>query len=374
MDLREILEKIKKAPKPFETEEWPSFILGPVFELPCLNEIKKIGKKLPVFFREAQEKYEKIGKEVFQKTLPSEISVKFQNFIKKIGNSVKHDFPLFVHVDGIFDGKKLWLIEIGTDPEGISLILNMNQIYGITQNQEFFEVLPSKVAVALPSSQNFYTPDFREITKRANEESKEWIFVNDFSEKELKEISEKEKGIFYRATTSLGAIDSFIIEVSRIFLDWVHSPKIYLGSKIFLLFSEILKEMVPLSFLTPVRDEEIIKMKKSQRKEWIVKPTANQRSGEQVFRGDQLTNKKWQEILSREGFIVQRYIQPQEIEVKGINFREEKVDFKGKSKVSGFFVLDQDKEKYHLFGVNLTLRNSVRIHGATDALIAPCYF
>jgi len=372
MNLREILEKMKKAPRPFQSEVWPSFILGPVFEIPYLNEVKKIGKKLSDFFKEAQEKYEKMGKETFQKTLPLEILVKFQNFTKRIGNSVKHDFPLFVHFDGIFDGKKLWLTEIGVDPEGISLILNMNQIYGITQNQEFFEILPSKVVVALPLSQNFYAPDFREITKRANEKCKEWIFANDFSEKELREISEKEKGIFYRATTSLGAIDSFIIEVSRIFLKWIHSPRIYLGSKIFLLFSEVLKETVPLSFLTPVTDEEIIKMKRTQRKEWIVKPTANQRSGERVFRGDQLTNKKWQEILTTQGFILQRYIPPQEIEVEAIDPQGKEMSFKGKSKISAFFVWNG--KSYSLFGIIMTLRNSIRIHGATDALIAPCYF
>ncbi len=371
MNLREILGEIKKAPKPFETEVWPSFILGPTFELPYLNEVKNVEKKLSDFFKEAQKKYEKMGKEVFQKTLPSEISVKFQNFIKRVGDSVKYDFPLFVHFDGIFDGEKLWLAEIGVDPEGISLILNMNQIYGITQNQEFFENLPSRVAVGVPQSQSFYFPDFREMVKKVNENGKEWIFANDFTEKELREISKKEKGIFYRATTSLGAVDG-IIGLSEIFLNWIHSPGIYLGSKIFLLSSEILKEMIPLSFLTPITDEEIVKMKKDQRKEWIVKPTANQRSGERIFRGDQLTNKKWQEILSSQGFILQKYIPPQEIEVEAINPQGEMFNFKGKSKVSAFFVWNG--KRYSLFGIIMTLRNSIRIHGATDALIAPCYF
>ena len=117
---------------------------------------------------------------------------------------------------------------------------------------------------------------------------------------------------------------------------------------------------------------------KKQRKEWIVKPVYNW-GANGFHQGGDFGRDQWNQMIlglpdksASQGMLLQRKVNSALYERSGLAPNGEllKLD-KLRTRVSPFYLFWQGTSK--LVGVVITLRRSIKVHGATDSIIAICY-
>jgi hypothetical protein len=293
-------------------------------------------------------------------------------------------FPRLVRPDLVIDDKgKLWITEIDLVPAFAGMLQRMQEIYGQrpTIAELWTRIIPDKIVVSIPrwkpfvSEQKFFVQRVREKGGQIEFLSiEEWEKLHDY------------KGIIFKNCCTLDLLNnncppyipSKAIFCPPLILDWK-------GWMALAHQNEILKRLrlskrIPETYLLPLQPRretkqrrELIDLPKRKRDRWILKPVVSW-GARRIKEGRGYNLNNWNNAIigvqghvSR-GIILQEKIVSACYERVGLITSGDVITLKNLNiRVSPYYIFWKGKSV--LAGVLITLRNSIRVHGARDAII-----
>jgi hypothetical protein len=359
----EIENYLRKVGKLFGEKEGATWMVGDTPFRLKKNEkekIREIGQALEKFLTCCVEKYwhdVKLRKTVKRGLVSREV-------IEKLNERS----PLLIRPDIVIDSKGIYRIaEIEVDPAGLGIAQALYESY----RDSGFKLWPKEAPAEIFAKRMSEPVVFSTFTWRpyAHEQR---FFVNRarFFGAEIDFVFVEQWGKLDGSTLVYRLMTPDMVRYIPEIIKNPITPPFFLEWKGWLTFNDGIPE-IPKSFLFPLPEEykrEIREFTTSQRK-FIIKPVFSS-GGKGFIDCQKITTTQWKRIIEDPAkdflFILQEKIDSQEysFSVNG------KLIDKLKIRLSPFYLLTASGPE--VLAVIATLRNSLKVHGATDAIIVPC--
>ena len=342
-----------------------------------MEKFKRMGYETIGFLSKAWRLWRgKSMRKIFFSSLPNGIEV--ERCMKKIEESIS---PIFFRLDLVVDEEwKFWLVEIELQPAGWGILQRMQEVYGIspTVGEITAELMKNEEIV-------YSMPGYKESRSEAEYFVKQ---VNNFGGRMMflpiedweKENWGKQDIIFKNCCT----LDLITKDYPLFIPNAKFTPPLELDWKGWLAMAmspplnrQPLASYIPETYILPLipgkqteQRKILLDASREERREWIIKPSASW--GAKGFIGGPLNTREWNEIILGmgtsgnlgRGYILQRKILSRHFSVSINN--GEKLDGLS-ARVSPFYV--SWKGKVEFVGALITLRKSLKVHGASDAVM-----
>jgi len=366
---------------PSEKGERVPWIVSEPFEIgrEQLEEIEQIGNEIREFLLRC---WRMSRKEAIKREFYGSLSERQKKGMERIGNS--DVFPILVRPDLIIDDKgKFWINEIDLAPAHAGVLQRMQEVYGQrpTIADLWAELITEEIVLSIPKWKSFVREQWY-FAQRVQEKGGRMRFVEI---EEWDKISEY-KGVLFKNCCTLDLLSEEYppyvppnaILCPPLVLDWK-------GWMAFAHREEALRrlpvtERIPETYLLPLKlrkesekRKELIDLSRKEREGWILKPVASW-GGYGFKEGRNLNMSEWnQTILGLpgtllQGIILQKRISSARYKKAGLSASGELVTLeKPRIKMTPYYLFWHGKSR--LAGVKVTLRESLKVHGARDAII-----
>jgi hypothetical protein len=298
--------------------------------------------------------------------------------------SGENRFPVLARPDMIIDEEgKFWITEVDLVPAGAGDLQRMQEIYGQSPTiaDQWAEVMTEELILSVPEwKKNFVSEQsyfVRKVQERHGQISfltiEEWHSIRDY------------RGLLFKNCCTISLLNenypphvpSKAVFCPPVILDW--KGWMALAHREDGLKELPLTKRIPETYLLPLKPEReteerraLLDISRSERREWIMKPVGSWGAlGFQEATG--LTRDEWnRKILGlpeevSQGMLLQRKVDSTRyeyvgLEPMGVVSRFEKM----RIRISPFYLYWKGKSR--LLGATVTLRNSVKVHGAKDAI------
>ena len=296
--------------------------------------------------------------------------------IKKWIDSCSFVSPVFIRLDLVLDEKgQLWIIEIELQPAGWGILQRMQEVYGIspTVGEVTAELINEEIVYSMPGYKDS-RPEAEYFVRRVSEFGGKMRFLPIEKWEEVRDF----KGIIFRNCCTLDLIKENyppFIPPKAVFtppleLDWKGWLAMAMSQP---LNCQPLARYIPETYILPLKvgketeiRRKLLDASRKERKKWILKPIASW--GAKGFIEDPLNLERWNRVILgippevSKGYILQRKILSYRF-----SFRNDKKLDGLSARISPFYISWKGRIKY--VGCLITLRKSLKVHGASDAVM-----
>ena len=343
------------------------------FSLQQWDELEKIGVELSGFFAKCLKQIKNRAiMEKFKNSFPENDRAGVERMEKS-----RQRFPIVARPDLIIDEHgKFQLIEAELQIGGLGILQRMQEVYGQqpTIAEVWTETIGDDFILSIPEWKPFVSEQryFAEKVGARFVPIEKWNTLSEY------------QGLIYRNCCTLNLLTkdypAFIPDKAEItpslFLDW--KGWMSMAHSLPALEKMPLTRRIPESHLLPLESlekrKELLDLSKKQRKEWVLKPVHSWGSKD-FYQGEQLNANRWNQMVLglpdrsiSQGMLLQKRVNSALYKKVGLTPDGKLLELdKLRIRVNPFYLFWHGASI--LTGVAVTLRKSVKVHGATDSVM-----